>query len=77
MDVAFHFAQSTAEEGYRCECGQLFKKLYVGCRTALDGSDNISQLDPTLRWKCRLCEYEGRDGELHLACLCCEAIKKY
>lgn len=55
MDVAFHFAQSTAEEGYRCECGQLFKKLYVGCRTALDGSDNISQLDPTLRWKCRLC----------------------
>ena len=55
MDVAFHFAQSTAEESYRCECGKLFKKLYVGCRTALDRSDQVNLIDPTIKWQCFLC----------------------
>jgi hypothetical protein len=55
LNVAFHFTQSTAEESYRCDCGQLFKKLYVGCNTTFDGSDQINSIDHTIKWKCCLC----------------------
>jgi len=72
--IALHFVQSTAEESYRCGCGELFKKCYTGSITDYQDYIKICQSGVKERWKCFICNYGGQDGELHLGCYGCRGL---
>jgi hypothetical protein len=70
VQLAVHFAESSAEEIPFCNCHRPFKKVY---RSRVLNTEEWQNTYSKV-WECQICETEKQEGELHLACFSCPHI---